>query len=365
MLNKLEESKMKRVISTLLLIGLALTISLQAQSDKNAITAVAIGKTAPDFTLKDLNGQTHSLKSFRGRITVVAFISTQCPISNNYNERMRTIAQDYNKENVAFVGINSNFTESRAEIKSHAGKNKLAFPILKDEGNKVADAFGALRTPEIFVIDPEGAIRYHGRIDNSRDLRRVNRQDLREALNEMLAGKSPSVSEGKAFGCLIKRVQNKKNVRAAEKQTKNFEPKIGRIKPVDYNKFKDSVKGKVLIVNFWATYCGPCVVEFPEFVMIDQKYREKGVKMVAISADEIADVKPKVIPFIKEQNARFDVLVQETDDPQEMIDVVDKNWQGVLPATFVYDKQGNKILTRYGIIDREQLVGAIEKALKQ
>src|SRR5262245_24274144 len=352
---------MKRVISTLLFVGLALTISLKAQSDKNAISAAAIGKTVPDFTLKDLNGQSYSLKNFRGRITVVAFISTQCPISNGYNERMRSIAEDYNKEKVAFLGINSNFNESPAEIKAHAGKNNLTFPILKDEGNKVADTFGALRTPEIVVIDTEGALRYHGRIDNSRDLRRVNRQDLREALNELLAGKTPTLSEGKAFGCPIKRLQNKK----AENQAKNFEPKIGRIKPVDYNKFKDAEKGKVLVVNFWATYCGPCVVEFPEFVMIDQKYREKGVKIVAISADEIADIKPKVIPFIKEKKARFDVLVQETDDPQEMIDVVDKDWQGVLPATFVYDKQGNKILTRYGIIDREQLVGAIEKALKQ
>jgi peroxiredoxin len=357
--------KMKRVISTLLFVGLALTISLKAQSDKKAISAVAVGKPAPDFTLNDLNGQSYSLKNFRGRITVVAFISTQCPISNDYNERMRSIVQDYTKDNVAFVGINSNFTESPAEIKAHAGKNKLTFPILKDEGNKVADAFGAQRTPEIFVIDAEGALRYHGRIDNSRDLRRVNRQDLREALNELLAGKTPSVSEGKAFGCPIKRLQNKKEVRAAENRMKNFEPKIGRIKPVDYNKFKDAVKGQVLIVNFWATYCGPCVAEFPEFVMIDQKYREKGVKMVAISADDIVDIKPKVIPFIKEQNARFEVLIQDTDDPQEMIDVVDKNWQGVLPATFIYDKQGNRILSHYGIINREQLVGTIEKALKE
>jgi peroxiredoxin len=357
--------KMKRVITPLLFVGLAFTITLKAQSNKNAITAVAVGRTAPDFTLKDVNGQSYSLNNFRGRITVVAFISTQCPISNEYNERMRSIAQDYGTEKVAFLGINSNFTESRAEIKAHAGKNNLIFPILKDESNKVADAFGAQRTPEIFVIDAEGTVRYHGRIDDSRDLRRVKRQDLREALNELRAGKTPTLSEGKAFGCLIKRVQNKKEVKASEIKAKNFEPKIGRIKPADYNKYKDTAKGKVLVVNFWATYCGPCVVEFPEFVMIDQKYRDKGVKIVAISADEIADIKPKVIPFIKEQNARFEVLVQETDDPQEMIDVVDKNWQGVLPATYVYDKQGNKILTRYGIIDREQLVGAIEKALKQ
>jgi thiol-disulfide isomerase/thioredoxin len=150
----------------------------------------------------------------------------------------------------------------------------------------------------------------------------------------------------------------------AHAQTGKFEPKIGTIKPAEFIKYKDSAKGKVLVINFWATWCGPCVVEFPEFVAVDKKYREKGVKVVGISADEIADIKPKVIPFIKEQKARFDILVQDTDDPQQIVDIIDKNWSGVLPATFVYDKQGNNVLTRYGIIDRDQLVGAIEKALK-
>jgi thiol-disulfide isomerase/thioredoxin len=147
-------------------------------------------------------------------------------------------------------------------------------------------------------------------------------------------------------------------------QTGKFAPKVGTIKPAEFSKYKDSAKGKVLVINFWATWCGPCVVEFPEFVAVDKKYRERGVKVVGISSDEIADIKSKVIPFINEQQARFEILVQDTDDPQQIIDIIDKNWSGVLPATFVYDRQGNNILTRYGIIDRDQLVGAIEKALK-
>ncbi len=354
---------MKRILISLTFC-LALFIALNAQSRTSANGALAIGQPAPDFTLADLNGKTHSLKDYRGKVVAVAFIATECPISNDYNSRMRAMAAEYAKQNVAFLGVNSNFTEPLAEVKAHAAKNSLNFTILKDEANKVADVYGAERTPELFVIDAEGVLRYHGRVDNSRDVRRVNRQDLREALNELTAGKAVSIAEGKAFGCPIKRVQNAKELKASETQAKNFEPKIGMLKPADFNKYKDAARGKVLIVNFWATWCGPCVAEFPEFVAIDAKYREKGVKMVGISADELADVKPKVIPFVKEQKAMFDILMQDTEDPQEMIDVVDKNWQGTLPATFVYDKQGKTIYTRYGIIDRDQLIEAIEKALK-
>jgi thiol-disulfide isomerase/thioredoxin len=142
-------------------------------------------------------------------------------------------------------------------------------------------------------------------------------------------------------------------------------PTIAPLKPADFNKFKDAAKGKVLVINFWATWCGPCVAEFPEFVALDSKYRSKGVKIVGITVDDPSDVTPKVIPFIKKHKVKFDILLQDTDDPQEMIDMVNKEWPGgVLPATFVYDKQGNLAYSRFGIIDRDLLVAEIEKALK-
>ncbi len=343
---------------------LAILIAICFAANAQAAEKPALGRQAPDFSLKDLSGKTHSLNTYRGRITIVAFIATECPISNDYNGRMREIANEYSQRNVAFLGINSNFTESVEQIKAHAAKNNLGFTILKDAENKVADAYGAERTPEIFVLDEKGVLRYHGRVDNSRDVRRVNRRDLREALNELLAGKPVSVAEGKSFGCLIKRVQNSKEVLASAAQEKSFEPKIGTLKPVDFQKFKNSAQGKVLVINFWATWCGPCVAEFPEFVMLDKKYRDLGVKFVGISADEMTDLKTKVIPFIKEQRAMFDILIQDTDDPQEMIDAVNKDWPGTLPATFVFDKQGKPVFVKFGIIDREELVGVIEKALK-
>lgn len=351
------------LITITLIAGLALSLKLNARVTTSASTA--IGKAAPGFTLADLNGQSHSLKDYRGQIVALAFISSTCPVSNSYNERMRAIAEDYGKKNAAFLGINSNANESPADMKAYAAKNNLTFTILKDEGNSIADAYGAERTPEIFLIDGEGVLRYHGRIDNSRELTKVSRQDLRAALDELLEGKAVSVTEAKAFGCMIQRSQDAKDIKAvATAATESVDPKVTMLKPADFSKFKDSAKGKVLVVNFWATWCGPCVAEFPELVRLDTKYRDKGVKVAGISIDDVDDIKDKVIPFIKEQKAAFDILVSDSKDPEDIINLVDKNWEGTLPTTFVFDKNGTLVYTRYGILDRDLLVGAVEKALK-
>jgi thiol-disulfide isomerase/thioredoxin len=170
---------------------------------------------------------------------------------------------------------------------------------------------------------------------------------------------------------LIESVQNAKAVPAkAPAKTKVAQsnpkdgPKVGTLKPADFGKFKDSAKGKVLVLNFWATWCGPCVAEFPELVALDAKYRDKGVKLVGITADDPDDIQPKVIPFIKKLQVKFDIIRQDTDDPEEMMNQITKEWNGEIPATFVYDKQGNLAYSRFGIIDRDLLAAEIEKAMK-
>ena len=350
------------LISLLIVVGLFITLN-----GRPLPALVAIGQRAPDFMLADLGGKTHTLKDYLGKTVVVTFISARCPISNAYKDRIRAVADEYSKRDVAFIGVNSNADESLEEMRAYAAKNKLDFTILKDKGNVVADAYGAERTPKVYVIDGDGVMRYQGRIDNSQNPSMVKRNDLREALNEMLAGKPVSVAETRALGCMIKRVQDAKAAPAkvpAKTTAAQAEPKVGTLKPADFNKFKDSARGKVLVLNFWATWCGPCVAEFPELVALDAKYRDKGVKLVGITADDPDDVQPKVIPFIKKQKVKFDIVLQDTEDPQEMFDKINKDWPGVLPATFVYDKQGNLAYSRFGIIDRDQLVAEIEKVLK-
>ena len=166
----------------------------------------AIGTMIEDFKLPDADGKEHSLNSLKGKNgTVLIFIATKCPVSNAYNERMEKLAQDYKAKGVNVVGINSNITEPAAEVKSHAAEKHLTFTILKDDGNKIADRLGATRTPEVYALDGSGKLVYHGRIDNSQKLEGVSANDLRDALNEMLARKPVTKTGGAAFGCTIKR----------------------------------------------------------------------------------------------------------------------------------------------------------------
>ena len=172
-----------------------------------AIAAEGMSKVE-NFSLKDVSGKSHSLADYRdSQAIVVMFIATQCPVSNAYNSRMVKLFEDYHKNNVAFVGINSNKQESISEIAEHSRKNEFDFPVLKDPDNIIADKFNAQVTPEIFVLNQGFEILYHGRIDDSQRESEIKSQDLRKALDEILAKKAVSTVTTKAFGCSIKRVK--------------------------------------------------------------------------------------------------------------------------------------------------------------
>jgi peroxiredoxin len=164
--------------------------------------------TAENFTLKDFKGKSHELSDYQeSKAIVLMFIATQCPVSNAYNSRMVELSEDYQSKNIAFIGINSNKQESIQEIAEHTEKNGFGFPVLKDDNNIIADQFKAQVTPEIFVLNSDFQVLYHGRIDDSQRESGVKSNDLRTALDEILADKSVSTTTTKAFGCTIKRVK--------------------------------------------------------------------------------------------------------------------------------------------------------------
>jgi peroxiredoxin len=167
-----------------------------------------IGEKVPSFTLKNYDGKDFSLDTVmkHNKYTVLMFISTECPVSNAYNERMVKLYSQYNAKGVAFLGINANKAEPPEDIEAHAKEKGFKFPVLKDVKNKIADAYGAMVTPEVYVISSDGRLLYHGRIDDSRNPEKVTSNDLANTLDLLLAGEGIAVSETKAFGCTIKRV---------------------------------------------------------------------------------------------------------------------------------------------------------------
>jgi thiol-disulfide isomerase/thioredoxin len=164
-----------------------------------------LGSTVGEFTITDLKGNMISYSALKGDTTVVIFIATQCPVSNAYNERMNALYKDYSTKGVHFVFINANNTEPAAEVEQHARSKGLVFPVYKDQGNAVADRFGAQVTPEAFVMDRNGIMLYHGHIDDSQNEARIQSRDLRQALDAVLAGQQVATAQTKAFGCSIKR----------------------------------------------------------------------------------------------------------------------------------------------------------------
>jgi peroxiredoxin len=186
-----------------------LTVALASAAALALAAGPRIGAQAPDFTLTTIDGKSFSLdkEAKAHKAVVVMFIATKCPYSNAYNDRMRDMAAAYGKQGVLFVGINSNKTEPADEVTAHAKKHGHTFPIAKDPDNKIADLYGAGRTPEVYVVDPSGKLVYHGRIDeNYEEPTKVTSPDLKNALDALLANKPIAQAETKAFGCTIKRV---------------------------------------------------------------------------------------------------------------------------------------------------------------
>ena len=165
------------------------------------------GATIPDFTVYDSDGKALPSADLRGSVTVVGFISTQCPVSNGYNDRMSALFRDYASKGVKFRFINSNVNEPMSEVQSHAKSVGFPFPVFKDRDNAAADLFGAQSTPEMYVVDASGIVRYHGAIDDSPREPRVKVRRIRAALDAVLAGKPVEEAETKAFGCTIKRAR--------------------------------------------------------------------------------------------------------------------------------------------------------------
>ncbi|MGH9317902.1 MAG: thioredoxin family protein [Thermoanaerobaculia bacterium] len=196
---------MRRIRHTLALFAAA-ALGLAAAATAQA---PAIGADAPEIRLTTLDGKPFLLsETARSRSAVVVmFIATKCPYSNAYNDRMRDMAIAYEKQGVLFVGINSNKSEPAEEVAAHGKQHGFSFPLMKDPGNKVADLYDARLTPEVFVVDRAGKLRYHGRIDeNYENPSQVTSPDLKNALDAMISGKPIARAETKAFGCSIKRV---------------------------------------------------------------------------------------------------------------------------------------------------------------
>jgi thiol-disulfide isomerase/thioredoxin len=123
---------------------------------------------------------------------------------------------------------------------------------------------------------------------------------------------------------------------------------------------RDPKDTRPLLVNFWATWCDGCREEFPDLVKIDNDYRAKGLNFLSVTLDEVAD-KTRAMDFLKEMKATMPVVLLNVNDPEPAIHAVDEKWDGALPATFLYDREGKIVFRYFGKINPAELRAAIDK----
>lgn len=170
-----------------------------------------LGAAAPDFDLPGVDSKRYSLASFKDKkLLIVLFTCNHCPYVQGWEDRLIAIQREYGPKGVQLVGINANETKNYPEdsfdkMVARAREKRFNFVYLRDEDQSVARVYDAACTPEIYLFDAERRLRYHGRVDdNHQDPKAVKSHDLKNALDDLLAGRPVRTPEAPAMGCSIK-----------------------------------------------------------------------------------------------------------------------------------------------------------------
>ena len=273
--------------------------SVSAETSK--VVPLEIGSAAPDFRLPGVDGREYQLTDFAdAKILVVVFMANHCPTAQAYESRIMQLVTDYKSKGVAVVAISPNdpqavrldemgytdMGDSLEEMKIRAEERKFNFPYLYDgKTQEVSRAYGPASTPHVFVFDKERKLQYSGAVDNSEDPSKIKKSFARDAIEALLDGREIAIKKMKTIGCTIKWA-DKRN--SAQKAFAEWAKEVVEVNMIDANGVHEIMKnnsGKLRLVNVWATWCGPCVIEMPELVNINRMYRGRAFEMVTISGD--------------------------------------------------------------------------------
>jgi len=352
-------------------IALFLSLAFGNQSVAQHPETLKIGSAAPDFNLKGIDGKNYTLKSFASSsVLAIVFTCNHCPTAQAYEERIKKLTADYKARKVAVVAISSNdpnairldelgytdLSDTYEEMKIRAKDLSYNFPYLFDgDTQKTALAYGPVATPHIFIFDKERKLQYNGRIDDVEKPANVPKNnDARDALEALLANRPVPVATTKTFGCSMKWADKEKGV---EKEKASWAKEPVTLETINDSGLKEVIANKsdkLRLINVWATWCGPCVTEFPDFMQMYHMYRGRDFEFVSISADS-PDKKDKALKFLQGKFASNKNYIFNVDDKYKLIEAIDPKWQGALPYTLLVEPGGKIVYSGQGPIDPHKM----------
>ena len=359
-----------------LFVGIALGLALSpAHAQSQAATgapgtkadlahpALAIGAAAPDFALPGVDDKTHKLSDYASaKVLAVVFECNSCPISELYEGRIEKLFKDYKDKGVAVVAINPNnpnsvrldeesytdVTDSLDDMKVRVEYRHLDYPYLYD-GDKqtVAMKFGPVATPQIFIFDQSRKLQYEGRIDDNMQESLVKSSDARNAIDALLAGQPVSVATTPAFGCSTKWKSKASDV-AEETAKIDAEPvSLSMATTDELKKLRTNPTGKLLLVNFWATWCGPCVSEFGDLQDTFRMYRNRDFATVMVSENDPVE-KADVLDFLQKQHGSTTNMLFALSDVYAMQASFDPQMGSAVPFTVLIAPNGDILYQEQG-----------------
>lgn len=322
------------------------------------VPKLVIGDKAPYFRLPNVDGKYVAIDDFKDKdVLVINFTCNHCPTAQAYEERFIDLVDDYEGKSVAFVAISPNspigllpeelgYTDLSDDFEAMQIRYKdmnYNFPYLYDgDVHEYSLAYGPTATPHVFVFDKERALAYSGRLDASEKPGTANAEDLRNAIEKTLSGEAldPDKAITPAFGCSTKWAWKNEYTKKTNEEWKKKPVDIEKISPEGLAELLKNETDELLLINFWATWCGPCIVEYPEFIEIQRMYGNRDFQFVSLSMDN-PNQEEKVLKFLKSKYSAVPNYLIDTEDKYAVIDVVGKDWDGSLPITLLIEPGGN------------------------
>jgi peroxiredoxin len=354
-----------------------------------------IGDAAPEFSLLGVDGKTYTLSDFeQAQLLMVIFTSNHCPYCHAMEGRLAKLLADTKGRGLAVVAINPNhaeairldelgyskYNDTLEEMKPYAKEQGFTFPYLYDGGLQVtAKAYGCLATPQVFLFDRQRKLRYMGRFDDSRfpDPATVTSPDARHAVEALLAGRPVPVEVTRPQGCSTKWASKMEEVAQADEQWQGAPVSVETIDAAGLSALARNDSKKLRVFNVWATWCVPCVKEFPGLVSLSRRLGNRDFELITISVDDPKE-ESKVKQFLEKQHVAIPNRVKRSlngegrktnnylftgANTDALFKALDPAAPGPVPHTVVVAPGGKVVYRRAGELDFAELKAKLYEEL--